>query len=84
MFITPPGCKVDHVKATSEVEPEKFLKGVMLYSAHLEIERRMNLSRYCRNLNEGNGLRVCVKSGESPGPAVHLEVSVTFQHDMFH
>jgi hypothetical protein len=36
VFITPPGCKVD-VKATPEVE--KFLEGVTLYSAHLEIEQ---------------------------------------------
>jgi hypothetical protein len=40
VFITPPGCEVD-IKAISEVE--KFLEGVTLYSAHLEIERRMNV-----------------------------------------
>jgi hypothetical protein len=40
VFIIPPGCEVD-VKATPEVE--KFLEGVTLYSAHLEIERRMNV-----------------------------------------
>jgi hypothetical protein len=40
VFIAPPGCEVD-IKATSEVE--KFLEGVTLYSAHLEIEPRMNI-----------------------------------------
>ena len=37
VFIIPPDCEVD-VKATSEVE--RFLEGVTLYTAHLEIERR--------------------------------------------
>jgi hypothetical protein len=36
VFITPPGCEVD-VKATPEVE--KFLEGMTLYSAHLEIKQ---------------------------------------------
>jgi hypothetical protein len=40
VYITPPGCEVD-VKATSEVE--QALGGVTLYSAHLEVEQRMNL-----------------------------------------
>jgi len=40
VFITPPGCEID-VKGTSAVE--KFLEGVTLYSAHLEINRRMKL-----------------------------------------
>ena len=35
VFITPPGCEVD-IKGTSTVE--KFLEGVTLYSAHLEIK----------------------------------------------
>jgi hypothetical protein len=39
VFITPPGCEVG-VAATSDVE--HFLEGVTLYSAHLEIEQRMN------------------------------------------
>jgi hypothetical protein len=41
VFITPPDCEVD-VKSTSVVE--EFLEGVTLYSAHLEIERRMKLN----------------------------------------
>jgi RHS (Retrotransposon Hot Spot) family protein len=41
VFITPPGCEVDVTVAS---KAEKFLEGVTLYSAHLEIESRMNFA----------------------------------------
>jgi hypothetical protein len=44
VFITPPGCEVDVKASKATPEMEKFLEGVTLYSAHLEIERRMNLN----------------------------------------
>ncbi|KAF8506812.1 hypothetical protein F5888DRAFT_1798045 [Russula emetica] len=41
VFITPPGCEVDVTVAS---KAEKFLEGVTLYSAHSEIESRMNFA----------------------------------------